>query len=195
MTDAEKHREANNRYYARNKERILAKKKEREYKLKTTSPDEYSARNRKNYLAWKANNPNAERDIRSASQQDISYVAYRILYGMKKRSIDRGWEWNDDWWTRPMIEQIIATQQCCVTRLPFVIGVADNGKSHPFKPSPDRIDNTRGYHPTNVRFVVWMYNQMKSAYSTDYVDVFVAALIKNASVDQEKVCTEDIVGH
>jgi hypothetical protein len=198
MTDNQQKAQARRkRYYERNRDKILAARRDRDKLIRETDPTRLANKAKQHYKSWKANNPDGEKRRRTALQRTSSYVAYRILYGMRKRSADMGWDWDDSWWSKQQIEHIITTQKCAVSGMEFVFAEAANGKSHPFKPTPDRIDNSKGYHPTNVQFVTWMYNLMKSAYTTEDVELFITAVVQHRteSIDQEKVRTEDIVGH
>lgn len=48
---------------------------------------------------------------------------------------------------------------CCeLTGIPFVLGRSDKGVVHPYAPSIDRIEPSRGYTLGNVRLVVYQMN-------------------------------------
>lgn len=50
---------------------------------------------------------------------------------------------------------------CVETGIEFVYEKQDRFKCHPYSPSVDRIDSTKGYTKDNVRMVIWQYNLMK----------------------------------
>ncbi len=104
-------------------------------------------------------------------------VAYFIYKHMKEHSIKRGHNWDDSWWSPSIIEEIITNGRCEKTGMPFDITLESRHyKKRPFTPSPDRIDNERGYEPANVQWVVFMYNLMKNNFDDKDVDKFVDSL-------------------
>lgn len=104
-------------------------------------------------------------------------VAYLIHKHMKENSIKKGFNWDDSWWSAEIIEEIITNGRCEKTGMPFDITLESrHHKKRPFTPSPDRIDNERGYEPANVQWVVFMYNLMKNNFDDKDVDKFVDSL-------------------
>lgn len=100
-------------------------------------------------------------------------ISLKILQAMKGNSKGKGREWDDNWWTVDSILERIKEKKCEVTGFPFELTeVTARGKKRPFIPSPDRIDNTKPYHPDNVQFVVFMYNTMKSTFDNEDVARF-----------------------
>jgi hypothetical protein len=96
---------------------------------------------------------------------------------MQANSKKRGHTWSDDWWTLDMIEDIITNGKCAVTGLSFSVGgLTGTGNRNPFNASPDRIDNTKGYEPSNVQWVVFIYNLMKSNFKDEDVVLFIKKL-------------------
>lgn len=65
--------------------------------------------------------------------------------------------------TLDWVEQHLRAGVCEVTGVAFVIGSA----RHPFLPSIDRIDSSKGYTPENCRVVLWMVNAAKSDLADD----------------------------
>ena len=104
-------------------------------------------------------------------------MARKLLGAMKNSSKKRGLEWDDSWWTTSLILERIEGKACEVTGVPFEYGeVPKKNHRRPFVPSPDRIDNTIGYRPDNVQFVVWIYNLMKNSFSDADVARFLLTL-------------------
>ena len=79
-----------------------------------------------------------------------------------------------------MIEDIITNGKCAITGLSFSVGgLTGTGNRNPFNASPDRIDNTKGYEPANVQWVVFIYNLMKSNFKDEDVVLFIKKLQAN----------------
>jgi hypothetical protein len=96
---------------------------------------------------------------------------------MRANSIKRGLKWNDEWWSNEKIADIMENGRCAITGIKFTIGtVGRTGIRNPFKASPDRIDITKGYEPSNVRWVVFIYNLMRSNFKDEDVDLFIKSL-------------------
>jgi hypothetical protein len=55
------------------------------------------------------------------------------------------------------VARAITNGHCEATGVPFFMG---NGR-HPFSPSLDRKDQTKGYTDDNVQVTLWMYNAAK----------------------------------
>lgn len=108
--------------------------------------------------------------------------ATQIRKHMKVNSKKRGHFWSDDWWSIDKIDNIITQGKCAVTGLPFTVGgLTGTGKRNPFNASPDRIDNTKGYEPENVQWVVFIYNLMKNNFNDNDIGVFIEALKTSSS--------------
>jgi hypothetical protein len=96
---------------------------------------------------------------------------------MKNSSKHRGHEWDPSWWTVDTILEKIENQRCAVTGVEFkIVDVKEGSYRSPFTPSPDRIDNSRGYEPDNVQWVVLIYNVMKSDFQDEDVAQFLLSL-------------------
>lgn len=82
-------------------------------------------------------------------------------------------------WTAAEIDAKIGTR-CERSGIIMNGELAVGGKNaNPFKISPDRIDNTKGYTKENTQFVVWIYNQMKGNFTQEEADIFVKALVEH----------------
>lgn len=55
------------------------------------------------------------------------------------------------------VQQRLKAGVCEITGIPFVTDVP----RHPFLPSLDRVDSSRGYVPDNCRAILWMLNAAK----------------------------------
>ena len=108
--------------------------------------------------------------------------ARNIISKMKTSSIKRGHEWSDTWWSIDMVQEIIEKGKCAKSGIPFKLKLnaeSEKNSKNPFGPSPDRIDNTKGYEPDNVQWVVWIFNVMKNTFKEEEVDLFINALKEN----------------
>ena len=117
-----------------------------------------------------------QRQYRAANRNKPREKARQIREGMVRRSRQRGFgtpEWSID-----EIEQIIQGN-CSRTGLAFRFDQSQ-GRLSPWTPVPDRIDSSRGYTRDNVQWVCYMYNVMKSDFSQDEVDQFIAAIAPGA---------------
>lgn len=85
-------------------------------------------------------------------------------------------------------EQVIADALrngvCPKTGFPFDLTPSKVTRYHPFAPSLDRIDKTRGYTPDNVQVVCNWYNIAKNEYSENQLLAFCRAAV--AAADREK---------
>ncbi len=104
-------------------------------------------------------------------------VASLIRSHMKSNSKKRGQLWDDSWWTVESILAKIEGGKCEKTGLPFEIREEnERHKKRAFIPSPDRIDNSKGYEPDNVQWVLFIYNMMKNNFDDADVAHFVLSL-------------------
>lgn len=95
-----------------------------------------------------------QREWRKAQRSNPNgrYRAGRLIQEAKKRaecSITLDW-----------LSDKIANGTCEMSGLPFDL----TGLGYPpncLAPSIDRVDPTKGYHPDNVKVVVWIYNRAK----------------------------------
>ncbi len=106
--------------------------------------------------------------------------ARQTLSHMKSSSKRKGFEWSDDWWSVDVLATIIEHGRCEKTGLKFTLnGLGRTGQRNPFHASPDRIDNTKGYSPDNVQWVVFIYNVMKNNFKDEDVETFINAIKEN----------------
>ena len=67
---------------------------------------------------------------------------------------------------------------CEVTNIPFVLQFLQG--THPYSPTLDRIDPSKGYISGNVQVVIHMYNVCKSEWSHEAVMEFAQHLVNRA---------------
>ena len=181
-TDAEKRR--NKKYYENNKERL--KERAKEYGLVYREKNKEKLREKAR--AYRQTEKGlevirrAEKKFRSKPETKLKKElerkirestpigrAKRIIKSMRDRSKAKGFEWSDSWWNPETVANIIEYGVCVQTGIKFDI----SKNKHPFAPTPDRIDNSKGYTVDNVQWVVCMYNFMKCDFAQEYVDVFI----------------------
>jgi hypothetical protein len=162
LQNKDKAREYNKQYRLKNKEKLNEKRKEWTKTEKGKESVKKTARKRKGYT------PNGKAGL--------------ILNNMRANSKKRGHVFDDSWWSVEQICKIITGGKCAKTGLKFVIPEFDEQayfKKHPFVASPDRIDNTKGYEPENVQWVVSIYNMMKNSFKKEDVELFIKSLKEN----------------
>jgi len=86
--------------------------------------------------------------------------ASHLLNRCRDRAKEKGMECS---LTLEWIKQKLLAGVCEVTGISF----AKNGSRHPFMPSIDRIDSSKGYTPENCRVVLWMINAAKNDLTED----------------------------
>lgn len=111
--------------------------------------------------------------------ESIRGRATHLRKGMKRNGGTKGFP--EPEWTVDEIEEILKEGKCYKTGLPFSFKSEFSGTTNPFSPSPDRIDNTKGYTKDNVRWVCWFINQMKSDHSSEELDILLK-LVKAADI-------------
>ena len=99
--------------------------------------------------------------------------------GARHRSLKKGWSFDLTY------EWCVAnwTGKCAVTDVPFQFGV---GKLHPYSPSLDRNDNSKGYTQDNCRFVLHAVNNFKGTGTDEDMLVIAQAIVnsrQNAAPD------------
>jgi hypothetical protein len=72
------------------------------------------------------------------------------------------------------IEALLAPMVCSATGLPLSLEHGGDSARNPWAPSVDRLDNSKGYVPGNVRVVCWAFNMMRC----DFPDEVVFALAR-----------------
>ena len=64
---------------------------------------------------------------------------------------------------------------CEATGLPLLLEWKGPSGSNPWAPSVDRLDNSLGYVPGNVRIVCWAFNNMRGDFPDEVVETLVRA--------------------
>lgn len=81
--------------------------------------------------------------------------------------------------TLQMVEEFLVGMTCSATGLPLTFDRGEGGRyaRRPWFPSLDRLDNSKGYIPGNVRVVCSLYNFMRSNHSDEDVLAVARALV------------------
>lgn len=100
---------------------------------------------------------------------DIRKIAGELLNRMRDRTKKHGYK-EEITFTKEEVIDIILNGKCAITGFPFRLGTTGTNKcKNPFNPSPDRIDNTKGYSKENVQWVVFIYNTMRNSFDDEDV--------------------------
>jgi hypothetical protein len=108
---------------------------------------EYYKKNREHYLEL----------YRKWSEDNLER---KLWHSCKNRAKEKGLEFNIE------ISDIVIPKFCPVLGLPIdthaEAGTGSGHRVNPYKPSVDRIDNTKGYIKGNIRVISWRCNTLKS---------------------------------
>jgi hypothetical protein len=100
-------------------------------------------------------------------------LAGELLNRMRDRTKKHGYSEPVDF-TKEEVVEIITNGKCAITGFPFRLGTTGTNKEkNPFNPSPDRIDNSKGYSKDNVQWVVFIYNTMRNSFDDKDVLLFI----------------------
>jgi len=162
-------------YYEKNKKRILEYQKER---YRNNRNDickrvmDYKNNNRESILErHKKRYYEKGRQETFEKWKTPEYRAKSLIGSCRSGSKKRGLEFaisHED------VLAGILTGCCARTGIKFVM---DEPKS-PWRPSIDRIDNSKGYRKDNIQIVAWVYNCAKYTYSDDVVLEMSRSLVK-----------------
>lgn len=129
--------------------------------------------------------------VKKRNAGDPWLVAGDLLNRMRDRTSKKGYV-EDVEWSKDEIYLRILNGKCEATGLPFRLELSGvKGARNALGPSPDRLDNTKGYTKDNVQWVVFIYNAMKNNFPQVDVDTFIKALretgrlTEGVSIDEE----------
>lgn len=74
---------------------------------------------------------------------------------------------------------------CSETGISFVYQKQERFKCHPYSPSVDRIDSTKGYTKDNVRMVIWQYNLMKGEMTDEDLLIVCKRIVQRSNTDND----------
>jgi hypothetical protein len=110
------------------------------------------------------------------SRKQYSQSASGMYYTHKRRAERRN---IDSTLTLEWFEEQLKLEEfncCAISGIKFV-----DGLNHPFSRTLDRVDNSRGYSPDNVKWVCMRYNSWKSDLSPQEVNMIAEYANKNAN--------------
>lgn len=146
---------------------------------------EYYRKNRDAVLEgnrrWRKNNPEKAKVCarRLQYEQPGQWLIRRVAVAARQRNIKCTI-------TREQLEDILKPMVCAVTGMPLSFSPYDGNPAtrHPWKPSFDRVDNTKGYAPGNVQLVCWAYNLAKASWDAEVVRTWVNSMWRRGSLDR-----------
>lgn len=108
---------------------------------------------------------------------DAWLTACQVVNRMRDRTKRYGYKEEVEWTPEEVLTRL-SLGKCEVTGHPYRFGTPMKGSTHknPFAPSPDRVDNSIGYTKDNTRFVVFIYNTMRSNFEEKDVESFIVSL-------------------
>lgn len=148
------------KYYALNKDRL----KERATEWNRNNPDKRAVTSRKSYIKNRAKNHNND-------------VVKRLLLSSKQRAAKKRLEHT------LVYEDIIIPKVCPVLGIELVLTLkATEGHkvTHPYAPSIDRFDNSKGYTKDNIRIISHRANAIKGDATVEELEA-VLQYCRNAS--------------
>lgn len=127
---------------------------------------------------WKARNPeqNSAGVLKATRRWEAANPAMKLLNTCRKNAKRRGQECTI---TADDIKGMLAPMTCAASGLPLTRERGDGSARNPWAPSVDRIDNSKGYVPGNVRIVCAIFNMMRADWADDALLRVVKALAEN----------------
>lgn len=123
-----------------------------------------------------AANDDVEEIIKAHISKKRTRVINMLIKGCEKRAMMKGREFSlTSDWLNDRLHQ--SADRCEVTALPFDYGKLD--EKNPNAPSIDRIDNSIGYVPENVRIVLHSLNVAMNVWGLDYYLKVAEAAVSN----------------
>jgi len=142
--------------------------RDNEYKYRA-----YRLRTKDRSAVWRRSNKDKLQKYQKDWTSTPDGKATQLLHAMVRNADNKGFDAPE--WERDEIADIILDGICDITGLPFQL-TNNNSPRNPFAPSPDRIDNTKGYTKENTQWVCYIYNAMKSDFIENDVNIFINAL-------------------
>lgn len=138
---------------------------------RASDPEAHREKCRRQY----AQNPEAERA--ACRRWALKNPAKKLLIQCRDSARRRG---RDCTITAEHLDALLGPMTCSATGLPLTLENDSSTVRNPWAPSVDRLDNSKGYAPGNVRIVCAIYNMMRADWSDDVVLRVVRALADRA---------------
>ena len=136
--------------------------------------------NREATKAYRQRNHKRYYENQKAKRAEENVFISQTLYNLKTRSKKKGLEVTV---TQEFLLKLLQASEyrCSVTGLNMNLETHPRKKANPFKASLDRKDSTKGYTESNVQWVCWAVNQMKSDKPEEEFKFWVTTLYKAIS--------------
>lgn len=115
---------------------------------------------------------NAETHRSASRRWKTANLARKLLHQCKASARYRGHECT---LTVELLETLLQSMVCSATGLPLSLEWKGPSGSNPWAPSVDRLNNSLGYAPGNVRIVCWAFNNMRGDFPDEVVETLVRA--------------------
>lgn len=132
------------------------------------NPDKVKARQQRYYDKYKNDPEFRKQESKRAKERKKRRPEAHMLVHIRASSKLRGLEFNLS------ESDIIIPEFCPLTGLKLVL---DNVKVENNSPTIDRIDNSRGYVPGNVRVISYLANVMKNSATYEQMEIFVKNIL------------------
>lgn len=115
---------------------------------------------------------NAETHREASRRWKAANLARKLLHQCKASAKYRGHECLI---TEELLAELLHSMECSATGLPLTLEWKGPSGTNPWAPSVDRLNNSLGYVPGNVRIVCWAFNNMRGDFSDEVVETLVRA--------------------
>lgn len=104
---------------------------------------------------WREENRERHAEASRKYHATVAGRARHLFNAAKGRSQRKGLEFSISF---EWVVEKLTFARCEVSGIPFIFLTGGDGVKHPYAPSLDRIDNTKGYTPGNCRIILWALN-------------------------------------
>ena len=142
--------------------------------VSTRLVSDYRSKFRRFGPTWqdKIYNANAETHRIASRRWKQANTARRLLHQCKASAKYRGHECLI---TEELLARLLQNMTCSATGLPLTLEWKGPSGTNPWAPSVDRLDNSLGYVPGNVRIVCWAFNNMRGDFPDEVIETLVRA--------------------
>lgn len=162
LSAAERNRIACRKWYQKNKVRQQERKRDYMAKRRIENPEVVRSIKIKSYHNRKEDTAECRREKKRRPESRLKQKRWNIrnpisvmLTNAKMRSKKYGLDFSLD------KTDIVIPDKCPVLGIPLIVGIGGRGTTWN-SPSLDRVDNSKGYTPDNVRVISYRANALKS---------------------------------